>query len=128
MKNFINTRPRTGSPPGSETYSDEPSADYRGPAVDSLYVTELNPDDPRIAPFIAAHPHGTVYHHPAWLQTLRAEYNRGIVILACENREGNLAGIFPLMKTRGFPLSIFGELAKARLTSLPRTPIAGPLG
>jgi hypothetical protein len=36
-------------------------------------------------------------------------------------------GIFPLMKTRGVPMSVFGEPAKARLSSLPRTPIAGPL-
>ena len=92
-----------------------------------MRVTELKLDDPRLAPFIAVHPHGTVYHHPLWLQTLRAEYKREIVILACETHDGNLAGFFPLMKTRGFPLSIFGELAKARLTSLPRTPIAGPL-
>jgi hypothetical protein len=98
-----------------------------GSGGDELRVIELNLDDPRLIPFVAGHPAGTVYHHPAWLRTLSAEYNRGVLILACESRDGHLAGIFPLMITRGVPLSIFGGLAKARLSSLPRTPIAGPL-
>ena len=99
----------------------------RGPGAERLHVIELNLDDPRLIPFVAAHPSGTVYHHPAWLRTLCAEYNRGIVLLGCENQNGYLAGILPLMKTRGFPLSPFGGLAQARISSLPRTPIAGPL-
>ena len=97
------------------------------PGAHDLHVVELSLDDPRLAPFIAAHPSGAVYHHPAWLRTLSAEYSRGIVILACESQTGQLAGIFPLMTTRGIPWSVFGGLAKARLSSLPRTPVAGPL-
>src|SRR6202035_1160756 len=92
-----------------------------------LHIIELKIDDPRLVPFVTAHPSSTVYQHPAWLRTLGAEYNRGIVILACESQNGQLAGIFPLMNTRGFPLSAFGALAMARLSSLPRTSIAGPL-
>jgi GNAT acetyltransferase-like protein len=111
------------NPPGSESQQ----TDCCGPGADGLHVIELNLDDPRLASFVATHRSGTVYHHPAWLRTLSAEYNRGIVMLACECQNGHLAGIFPLMKTRGVPLSVFGELAKARLSSLPRTPIAGPL-
>ena len=102
------------------TYSCEPRSD-------SLRVIELSLDDPRLVPFVAGHPSSTVYHHPAWLRTLSAEYKRGIVILACESQNGHLAGIFPLMNTRGVPLSLFGGQATARLSSLPRTPIAGPL-
>jgi hypothetical protein len=97
------------------------------PGADGFHVIGLNLDDPRLAPFVAAHPSGTVYHHPSWLRTLSAEYSRKIVMLACECQNGHLAGIFPLMNTRGVPLSVFGALAKARLSSLPRTPIAGPL-
>ena len=107
--------------------SESQLTDSCGPIADALHVIELNLDDPRLVPFVAAHPSGNVYHHPAWLRTLSAEYNRGIVILACESQNGHLAGIFPLMNTRGVPLSLFGGLAKARLSSLPRTPIAGPL-
>ena len=99
----------------------------RGGAPDRLHVTELSLDDPRLVPFVAGFSSGTVYHHPAWLRTLIAEYDRGVVILACESQDGHLAGILPLMKTRGVPLSLVGGLAKARLSSLPRTPIAGPL-
>ena len=101
--------------------------DRRGPKVHGLHVIDLNLDDPRLVPFVAAHPLGIVYHHPAWLRTLSAEYNRVIVMLACESQGGHLEGILPLMNTRGLPLSVFGGLAKARLSSLPRTPIAGPL-
>ena len=101
--------------------------DSRGPRADSLRVIELSLDDPRIVPFVASHSSSGVYHHPAWLRTLSAEYKREIVILACESQDGHLAGIFPLMNTRGVPLSLFGGLATARLSSLPRTPIAGPL-
>jgi hypothetical protein len=109
---------------GSESHI----AEGCGPGADKLHVIELSLDDPRLVPFVAAHPSGTVYHHPAWLRTLSAEYDREILILACVGRNGRLAGIFPLMKTRGVPLPLFGGLAKARLSSLPRTPIAGPLG
>lgn len=107
--------------------SESQFTDGCGPGTDSLRIIEINLDDPRLIPFVAAHPSGTVYHHPAWLRTLSAEYNRGIMMLACESQNGHLAGIFPLMNTSGVPLSLLGELAKARLSSLPRTPIAGPL-
>ena len=107
--------------------SENQLTDCRGPVTDELRVIEITLDDPRLVPFVAAHPSGTVFHHPAWLRTLSAEYNRGIVILACERGNGLLAGIFPLMNTRGVPLCMFGGLARARLSSLPRTPIAGPL-
>jgi hypothetical protein len=111
------------NPPGSRSQF----TDCREQRADSLRVIELSLDDPRLVPFVAGHPSSTVYHHPAWLRTLSAEYERGIVILACESQNGHLAGIFPLMNTRGVPLSLFGGLATARLSSLPRTPIAGPL-
>ena len=110
-------------PFGSKT----PALHSSAPRADRLHITELSLDDARLAPFVSGHPAGTVYHHPAWLRTLIAEYNRGIVVLACERQDGHLAGVFPLMRTRGIPLSLFGGLARARLSSLPRTPIAGPL-
>lgn len=94
---------------------------------DGLRVIQVDIDDPRLVPFVKSHPSCTVYHHPAWLRTLRAEYDRELLILGCEDQNSGLHGIFPLMYTRGFPLSLGSALAKARLSSLPRTPIAGPL-
>jgi CelD/BcsL family acetyltransferase involved in cellulose biosynthesis len=99
----------------------------RKPAAERLRVVELDLDDPRLIPFVSAHPSGTVYHHPAWLRALCAEYNHDIVLLGCENQCGHLVGVMPLMQTRGVPLSLFGGQAQARISSLPRTPVAGPL-
>ena len=91
-------------------------------------IIDVNLDDPRLLTFLAAQPGATVYHHPAWLRTLCAEYDRKILILACAEQDGGLLGIFPLMYTRGLPLPLVGGLAETRIASLPRTPIAGPLG
>src|ERR1700693_6074451 len=98
---FIDTSTYGIDPAGSEGQL----TDSCGTGAQGLHVVELNLDDPRLIPFVTAHPSGTVYHHPAWLRTLSAEYNRGIVILACESEGGQLEGIFPLMNTRGVPLS-----------------------
>ena len=78
------------NPPGSNSQL----LDWYGPGAEDLHIVELDLDDPRVVPFIAAHPFGTVFHHPAWLRTLSTEYNRGIVVLGCESQNGHLAGIF----------------------------------
>jgi CelD/BcsL family acetyltransferase involved in cellulose biosynthesis len=111
------------------TFSSVGFADKRPaiPGIRGMHVIEVGVDDPRLLAFVASHPGATVYHHPAWIQALVAEYKRKAVVLACEGEEGRLLGILPLMYTRGLPIPIGGELSKARLSSLPRTPIAGPL-
>ena len=76
--------------------------------------------------FVLRHPQATVYHHPAWLQTLQREYSQPGVFLACEHPDGKLLGIFPLIYTKGLPFG-GGPLTGPRLSSLPRTPLAGPL-
>jgi CelD/BcsL family acetyltransferase involved in cellulose biosynthesis len=92
-----------------------------------LRVTEIDPwKDPRWAAYVLRHPEATVYHHPAWLAALRREYQQTGLFLACEDGDGALQGIFPLLYTRGIPLS-GGPLTGRRLCSLPRTPLAGPL-
>jgi hypothetical protein len=93
----------------------------------SLRVVEIRLDDPRLGSFISENPSATVYHQQSWLQSLTAEYDQKLVLLACENVDGRLFGVFPLLRTRGFPIPVGGILAKARLASLPRTPVAGPL-
>jgi CelD/BcsL family acetyltransferase involved in cellulose biosynthesis len=85
--------------------------------------------EPRWDTFVKAHPDGLVYHHSAWLQTLEREYASDPLALLCETRDGRVCGILPLMRTRGLPLlSKAGEqVVGPRLSSLPRTPLAGPL-
>lgn len=93
----------------------------------SFTVQEMDPQaDVRWEAFVAEHPLGTVYHHPAWLRTLSAEYPQRSVHLACIGDQGQLLGILPLLHTRGLPL-LGNHLVGRRLSSLPRTPTAGPL-
>ncbi len=93
-----------------------------------LRVVETNPQtDPRWESFVASHPDGSVYHHPAWLAVLEREYKQQGVYLACEDRNGKFLAILPMLYTRGLPFGLGGPLSGRRLTSLPRTPLAGPL-
>jgi CelD/BcsL family acetyltransferase involved in cellulose biosynthesis len=91
-----------------------------------LRVVRLAERDPRWGAFVANHPEGLIYHHPAWLQVLKREYDRPSLCLACEDDEGQLRGVLPLLRTRGFPFAASAATAR-RLSSLPRTPVAGPL-
>jgi hypothetical protein len=82
--------------------------------------------DPRWEEFISNHPDAIVYHHPAWLRVLELEYGRKTINLSCEDEAGQIRGVLPLLQTAGVPFlgnSQYGP----RLSSLPRTPIAGPL-
>lgn len=90
-------------------------------------VAEIDPwKDPRWEAFVLRHPEATVYHHPGWLGALQREYRQSALYLACEDPNGSLRGVFPLLYTRGLPL-MGGPLTGPRLSSLPRTPLAGPL-
>src|SRR5207247_1227720 len=44
-----------------------------------------------------------------------------------EDADGQLRGILPLMATYGLPWDVGGHRTRRRLSSLPRTPLAGPL-
>src|SRR5712691_7557219 len=85
-------------------------------------------DDPRWDSFVLAARDATVFHHSGWLAALEHEYGQQPLRIACEEPDGTLSGILPLMATRGLPLGIGGASAGRRLSSLPRTPVAGPLG
>lgn len=92
-----------------------------------LTITEMDPGkDSRWEAFVLRHPEATVYHHPAWLGALRREYRQRTLFLACEDSDGTLRGVFPLLYTRGVPFR-GGPITGPRLSSLPRTPLAGPL-
>ena len=97
-----------------------------GASPDSLRVVEMDADSYAEAEaFIAAHPGGLIYHHPAWLQVLEKEYGQEGIYLGCEDGQGRLRGVLPLLHTRGLPFP--GQSTARRLSSLPRTPVAGPL-
>ena len=83
--------------------------------------------DPRWERFVSAHPDALVFHHPGWLSALESEYGQKCIGLACADENGQLSAILPLLYTKGLPLK-FGRVASGRrLSSLPRTPVAGPL-
>ncbi len=93
-----------------------------------LRVAEANPrQDPRWESFVAAHPNGSIYHHPAWLEVLEREYGQKGVYYICEDAEGRVQAILPMLQTRGLPFGVRSAVTGRRLSSLPRTPIAGPL-
>ncbi len=93
-----------------------------------LRVALANPHvDPRWEAFVLAHPEAGIYHHPAWLAALEREYGQQPMHLACEDPGGALVAVLPLLQTRGVPFRLGGPLAARRLSSLPRTPVCGPL-
>ena len=97
-------------------------------SLDCIQVTEVDPrGDPCWQAFVAAHPDALIYHHPAWLRVLAKEYGRKPVGLVCKDAEGRIRGVLPLTDTRGIPFKIGGKITGRRLSSLPRTPVAGPL-
>src|SRR3954447_1431635 len=92
------------------------------------HVVRIDPlTDSRWDRYVCAHPAGLVYHHSAWLRCLEREYGQEPLALAVERSSGELAGALPLLETRGFPIPGMRGVAGARLASLPRTPVAGPL-
>ena len=93
-----------------------------------LHVCEFDfHHDLRWEAFVVSHPQCTIYHHPAWLRALEHEYGNKVLGLACLDPRGNVCGVLPLMETRGLPFNCGAQVVGRRLSSLPRTPVAGPL-
>ena len=91
-------------------------------------VVELGAGDHgRWEDYVRGHPLGLVYHHPLWLATLVAESGTAPLTLAVEDGHRRLRGVMPMLRTRGLPGFRAEQIASPRLSSLPRTPIAGPL-
>jgi hypothetical protein len=90
-------------------------------ADSSLRVIEIDPQtDARWEALLAELPESHIYHHSGWLQVLQEAYGYRPVNLACEDAHGRLRGVFPLFYHRGL-------LTGRRFTSLPRTPVGGPI-
>jgi CelD/BcsL family acetyltransferase involved in cellulose biosynthesis len=105
----------TPSPPGQQRAS-------------AARVVDVDPlIEPRWDAFVASCPDATIFHHSSWLRTLQAEYGQRPQGLACRSDTGEILGVLPLLLTRGMPFRKNGHLSGRRLSSLPRTPVAGPL-
>lgn len=92
----------------------EPSREPEG-------VVEVDPcGDVRWKNFVTAHPEGLIYHHPLWLQVLEQAYGYECFGLAYQNDVGELEGVLPVARSQS-------PLTGHQLSSLPRTPVAGPL-
>ncbi len=98
------------------------------PVEKAFRITEVDfRHDRRWDEFISSHPDALIYHHSGWLSALEREYGQRCVTLASEDGDGHLCAVLPLLFTKGLPLK-FGQFATGRrLSSLPRTPVAGPL-
>jgi serine/alanine adding enzyme len=89
--------------------------------VSSLQVIEIDArTDLRWEAFISTLPESLIYQHPAWLEVLEDAFGYKPVNLACVGSNGQLQGILPLYYLRGI-------FTGRRYSSLPRTPVAGPL-
>lgn len=77
--------------------------------------------------FVNGHSDAAVYHLSVWLNILQQESSQKILRLVCKDEDGKIVGIFPLQYTKGFPFGLGGIPGIKRLSSLPRTPIGGPL-
>ena len=97
------------------------------PAI-QLRVFELDfRNDSRWEEFVSSHPDALIYHHPDWLTALEKEYGAKCLSLACEDENRRLHGVLPLLCTKGLPFRLGRNATNSRLSSLPRTPVAGPL-
>jgi hypothetical protein len=83
--------------------------------------------DPRWDAFVSSHPDALIYHHSSWLIALEEEYGQKCVGLACVDHDGQMRAVLPLFPTKGLPFAIGRHSTNRRLSSLPRTPVAGML-
>jgi hypothetical protein len=77
--------------------------------------------DPRWEAFLGTRPEALVYQHPAWLRVLERTYGyEPTALAAAEGESGEFEGVLPLVRKSGL-------VTGRQLSSLPHTPVAGPL-
>ena len=93
-----------------------------------LKVTEAGDDIyEKWIDFISHISQASIYHHPLWLDVIEKETEQRLLKLICTDNDNKIHGVFPLQYTKGFPRSFGGIPGTKRLSSLPRTPIGGPV-
>jgi CelD/BcsL family acetyltransferase involved in cellulose biosynthesis len=89
--------------------------------VSTLRVVEVDArNDPRWEALVSTLSNGLIYHHPSWLQVLEEALGYKPVNLACEDANGQFRGVLPLFYKQGL-------FTGRQYSSLPRTPVGGPL-
>lgn len=83
--------------------------------------------DGELVKFILEVPECSIYYHPDWLNILKEETNQEIIKLICRDEHNRIVGFLPLQFTKGVPFGIGGAPAAKRLSSLPRSPVGGPI-
>ena len=68
------------------------------PSRDVGSVVSLALSDPRLEPFVLRHSRGLIFHHPAYLRALEEESGQKCLVLASENKFGQLQAILPLVR------------------------------
>jgi hypothetical protein len=77
--------------------------------------------------YISAHPDSLLFHHPVWLNALESETGKTVFRITAKDENNKIVGVLPLQKTDGIPFGLGGLAGNSRLSSLPRTPLAGIL-
>jgi len=77
--------------------------------------------------YVDEHPNSTIYHTLEWLKIIEKETGQKVLKIICTDSNDNIQGLFPLQYTKGFYFRFGGIPGTKRLSSLPRTPIGGPL-
>ena len=103
-----------------------PSVEDKDVRASALGIEEVDFREPEWLAFISAHPDALIYHHPDFLAGMEREYGQKCLALGCV-QEGKLQGLLPLFYTRGLPRWVARNDVGRRLSSLPRTPVTGPL-
>ncbi len=77
--------------------------------------------------FLINQKNAEIYHHPLWLKTLEKETKNKVTRIVCKDQSDKICGVFPLQFTRGLPFGMGGISSLKRFSSLPRTPLGGPV-
>lgn len=88
---------------------------------DGRRIVDVHPvRDPRWQAFVDSRDDATIFHDASWFEVLEQTYPYRPAALACEAADGSLVGVLPLFEKPSL-------LAGRHLSSLPHTPIAGPI-
>lgn len=86
-----------------------------------VQAEQIDPvSDGRWAELVASHPAATVFHHPRWLELLRAQYGYKVVACCLTDSSGRILGGLPLAR-------IDSRLTGRRLVALPFSDSCPPL-
>jgi CelD/BcsL family acetyltransferase involved in cellulose biosynthesis len=83
-------------------------------------IVVVAPHDRRWSTFAESHPHGTIFHHPGWLQVIADAYGYRPFVVALEDDSKRVRAGLPFVEVRS-------PLGRRRWISLPFTDYCAPL-